>query len=441
MRRLADWGMSRLARLLVRVFFRQVELHNGDRLPARGPVVLVANHLNGLVDGLLLMATLRRYPRFLGKSTLFKILPLWPFLRFAGVIPVYRVIDGAAGDHNASAFATCHRILARGGMVAIFPEGISHDESMLQPLRTGAARIALEARAGSGMEGVVMVAVGLTYDAKARFRSRALVRVAEPVPVARWAAAPRRDGGDAVRQLTDDMAEQLTTVSPTYTSWEQAARLARVAEVVVRLPQGGPPAEVDLVDQVAVTERLASAEEGRVREAQMRDLLASYATYERDLELLGLSDAQVAAKYSQGGLRGALAWSMLKVALALPAAAIGVVVHIVPFQIMKRLAQKPTNEGIKATVKLLGCFALFTVVYVALGFLAGRAFGPWVGLATAVVAPLCGYVTVRVAERISRVGGLVEGYRTVRGRSAVLASVFAHRASVVEAARAVLASP
>ena len=95
MDRLAEWVMSRLARLLVRIFFRGIEVEDAERLPATGPVVLVANHTNGLVDGLLLMATLPRYPRFLGKSTLFKIPPLWPFLKIARVIPVYRQIDGA----------------------------------------------------------------------------------------------------------------------------------------------------------------------------------------------------------------------------------------------------------------------------------------------------------------------------------------------------------
>src|SRR5580693_10045608 len=128
MRRLADRGMKGLARLLVHVFFRRIELQNGDRLPATGPVVLVANHLNGLVDGLLLMATLGRYPRFLGKSTLFKILPLWPFLKLAGVVPVYRSNDGESTSKNTAAFAMSRRLLAQGGMVAVFPEGISHDE-------------------------------------------------------------------------------------------------------------------------------------------------------------------------------------------------------------------------------------------------------------------------------------------------------------------------
>src|SRR3984957_5956074 len=261
MRRVADEVMRLLARLLVGVFFRQIELEGAEHLPQDAPVVLVANHLNGLVDGLLLMATLGRYPRFLGKSTLFRILPLWPFLKFAGVIPVYRVIDGAPGDHNVSAFATCHKILAGGGTVALFPEGISHDEASLQPLRTGAARIALEAGADSGIAGVVTVAVGLTYDAKARFRSRALVRVAEPVSISRWIAAHHSEGRDAVRQFTDDVAQQLATVSPTYASWEQAERLSRVAAVVARPPEAGLPADVTMADRVDVTERLAVAEQ------------------------------------------------------------------------------------------------------------------------------------------------------------------------------------
>jgi glycerol-3-phosphate O-acyltransferase / dihydroxyacetone phosphate acyltransferase len=441
MRRLADRAMGWLARLLVQVFFRSVEVQYGENLPTTGPVVLVANHTNGLVDGLLLMATLSRYPRFLGKSTLFRIAPLWPFLKLAGVIPVYRAIDGVEGDHNVSAFAVSRGILRRDGVVAIFPEGISHDEASLQPLRTGAARIALEARFDDGAEDVVTLAVGLAYDAKARFRSRALVRVGQPVSIADWANPYEADSHEAVRQLTDDLAHQLTDVSPSYSSWATADLFSRIAEVVVRAPEGQLPSTVALADRVEMAEKLSVAEHDGVATPPRASLVETFATYERDLDLLGLDDAQVVAAYPRSRLRRSLAWSLCKVACAIPVAAAGVIVHVIPFQIVKQLAKQPTNEGIKATVKLLGCTVLFCVVYVALGLVVSHFRGPWVGLTVAVLAPFCGYTTVRLAERVKRIGGVLEGYRTVRRRGSVLDIVLADRRKVLDAAQGVVYAP
>ena len=105
---------------------------------------------------------------------------------------------------------------------------------------------------------------------------------------------------------------------------------------------------------------------------------------------------------------------------------------------MKQVAKRPTNEGIKATVKLLGCFVLFALTYVAVGVLVGRAFGAWAGLAAAVAAPFCGYVTVRCGERVKRIGGAVEGYRMLKGRRSVVATALQHRAAVVAEAHSLL---
>jgi hypothetical protein len=57
----------------------------------------------------------------------------------------------------------------------------------------------------------------------------------------------------------------------------------------------------------------------------------------------------------------------------------------------------------------------------------------------AVAAPVCGYATVRLGERVKRIGGLVVGAGIVRRRRAVLVTVLEHRRAVVEAAAVVLA--
>jgi hypothetical protein len=79
------------------------------------------------------------------------------------------------------------------------------------------------------------------------------------------------------------------------------------------------------------------------------------------------------------------------------------------------------------------------VVYAGLGVVFAETWGPGAGVGAAVAAPVCGYATVRLGERVKRIGGLVVGAGIVRRRRAVLVTVLEHRRAVVEAAAVVLA--
>jgi hypothetical protein len=68
----------------------------------------------------------------------------------------------------------------------------------------------------------------------------------------------------------------------------------------------------------------------------------------------------------------------------------------------------------------------------------GVELGALYGLVVALGAPACGYVTVRMAERLHRMGGALEGIRAARNRGPVFASLLADRAAVLDAARAAL---
>ena len=127
--------MWKLARRAIRTFYRIERV--GEPLPD-GPLLLVANHPNTLVDPALIQATAGCSIRFLAKSTLFAGHPLSWLIRASGAIPVYRRIDSGV---DTSPLAPPPGV---GG--AICPEGISHSEGRLEPLRTGAAPMVIERR-------------------------------------------------------------------------------------------------------------------------------------------------------------------------------------------------------------------------------------------------------------------------------------------------------
>jgi glycerol-3-phosphate O-acyltransferase/dihydroxyacetone phosphate acyltransferase len=440
-RPLADAVMSSLARTLVRVFFSELEVTGASSVPADGPVLVVANHHNGLVDGLVLMAALPRYPRFLGKSTLWRVLPLRPFLALAGAVPVHRAADhdleraglpagtpatGPAGS-NDDAFAVCRSLLAAGGLVAVFPEGVSHDEPHLQSLRTGAARIALGAAGDDGVTGVAVVAAGLVYDDKAIFRSRTLVRFGPPRPVDPAVAAWRADPPAGVRALTAQMADDLRAVAPDFATADDAARCLAVAELVV----GGPGAAGDLTRRERVADELAL----RIQEPDgpegLARLWAETRAYRHDLAVAGLDDETVTAGASRSRWRAELAWSGAKVMAAAPVSVVGVGVHALPYGIIRAVGSRSANVGMRATVKLLGCFGLFGLTYVALALVVGLRRGPRAGVATLLGAPASGWVALRSSERLARMGGAARTLDALRHHRATRTALAARRAAVV----------
>jgi 1-acyl-sn-glycerol-3-phosphate acyltransferase len=109
-----------------------------ERVPARGPFILVANHQSN-IDPPLLGASLGRPARFLAKASLFSNPLATAFFRGYGAFPVRR--DGA--DLAASRWAL--RCLREGHALVLFPEG-GRSPGSLRRAQPGVAYLALAAR-------------------------------------------------------------------------------------------------------------------------------------------------------------------------------------------------------------------------------------------------------------------------------------------------------
>lgn len=170
-------------RLIVATHFRRMRVRHRERFPAAGPVVLVVNHPATWMDVAVLVAALGRKLHFLALESLFRPIPRGWVLRLFGALPVAVQGDPPGRSiRNARTFARCRALLARGEVVAVFPEGVSADDRSIGPLHTGAARIALEHLANGGR--LALIPAGIHYADRTAFRSEVVLNVGTPLALA-----------------------------------------------------------------------------------------------------------------------------------------------------------------------------------------------------------------------------------------------------------------
>ena len=173
-------AMPPLMRLIAAVHFRRLGVRLRERFPIRGAALLVANHPSTWTDVLVLEVALGRKLHFLAHETLFLPTARGWILRFFGSLPIAQSRDGPGHEvRNALTFRRCGELLARGEVIAVFPEGTSAGDRSVRPFRTGAARIVLDRLEGG--KDLAVVPVSIHYVDRTAFREDVVVSVGEPI--------------------------------------------------------------------------------------------------------------------------------------------------------------------------------------------------------------------------------------------------------------------
>ncbi len=196
---------------VMRIFFRRIEIRGGENIPTSGPLILAANHPSGIVDSFSVGLATSRKVHFVARSTLFANPLLARLLTRLGVIPIFRKLDAAAEmGRNADVFRRCYELLEAGGVIGIFPEGITHVDPQVKEMRTGAMRMGLGAEAARDFElGVRVVPVGINQAKPGAGRGDLLLRIGAPIVLSRHAAAYRADPVATVSVLTAELRTRI----------------------------------------------------------------------------------------------------------------------------------------------------------------------------------------------------------------------------------------
>ena len=163
-----------------------------EHVPETGAAILAPNHFS-YMDHFLVGIFIRRKLRFMAKSQLFSPLVQWVYQQ-GGVFPVRR------GARDEEAFVTAETILARGGVVVMYPEGgRSRTGAMAESAKHGIGRLALQS-------GAPVVPIAIFGSSRIRNWKRLRfprVRVAFGAPV-RFAQEP-----DATRERHQEVADEI----------------------------------------------------------------------------------------------------------------------------------------------------------------------------------------------------------------------------------------
>ena len=382
-----------LARLLLAVFYRRLEVHGLERVPPHGPLVVAANHHNALVDALLVIATIPRRLAPLAKAPLFAHPLIAPFLWLAGAIMVHRRQESEGGvADNEKMFAATTDALRHGGAILIFPEGVSQPQPKLLPLRTGAARLTLDAEAMTPGLGVTVLPVGLVFHRPAEFRTgRAIVVVGERVTIDDLVDQYRQAPGPAVRELTDRIAVALRALIVE----AQDSQTLRVLEVAHEIWEKDEP-------EPSAAERVAWMQEALRRwntlSPDLRDrverLRRELERYDKDV---GVTDGVPTASRRQALSDGVF------VALGLPLALTGIVLHGPGYRATSAsVAALHPEPDTSATYQLAVGLVLFPLSWVLEAAVLAWAGGPWVVALFAVLLVPTGFFALAWRERLRR---------------------------------------
>ncbi len=195
-------------------FYSDLRINGLERIPLKDPIILAASHHNALVDCLVVGWLVPRKITITAKATLRENRFVAALFSVMGVVSLRRTSDELKHaregmvdrGRNLQAFDDILKVLEQCGAVLIFPEGKSHSEPQLAPLKTGAARIALAAHDVKHIPGVQIVPLGINFENKGAPGSSVVAEVGDILEM-------DREGSPEVERLTAELERRLSIVS------------------------------------------------------------------------------------------------------------------------------------------------------------------------------------------------------------------------------------
>jgi 1-acyl-sn-glycerol-3-phosphate acyltransferase len=426
-----------ILRLALRIYFRRIEVTGIANVPDGRPTIFVLNHPNALIDPAFLLCFAPARISFVAKAPLFRTPVIGFLVRALDCLPAYRRQDtGEDVSRNLETFAAARQLLARGVAIGICPEGVSHNEPRLKPLKTGASRIAIAAAAGPENLEVHIVPAGLFYTAKTTFRSSALLHFAPPIVVSHTTL--EADGSpppSEVRELSKRLEFALREVMLHVEQEEALGLIVRAEKIFSAAELAVADEKQQLARSLELRQRfLAGYSFYRTHAPRRIDTIkARIARFEAELKSARLDADDLSLPPTAGHTIFRLLTQIFVCLLLAPIALVGVLVHYPAYRLAGYLSRRLGREqDVRSTFKIISAMLLFPLTWLAVAIAAGIFSGALAAVGSVVIVALCGYGAVRFTEEIDRFYGSFAALALFILRRRFFVRLLAERAAIRE---------
>jgi len=200
--------VANICKLGFNAYFKKIYYTGMENIPKDKPVILAANHCNGLLDPVTVGIYLPYEAHFITRGDVFTSFTAPIFARLK-MMPIYRIRDGYDKlAKNEETFAKSYQLLQNNETIIIFSEGDCVCERQLRSLKKGTARMAFQALVEYDVDAYI-VPVSVNYTHHTRFRGEVMIHCNEAFKTSEFKPILEQNKAKAIRAFNVKLKEGL----------------------------------------------------------------------------------------------------------------------------------------------------------------------------------------------------------------------------------------
>ena len=398
----------------LRIYYKKITVSGVDKIPIDKPIITTSNHPTGLMDVFLASHHIKRQVKFTAAGALFKDKLQAAFLTSVGTIPVYRSKDSPGEqDKNVASFEHCFKELESGGAIGFYPEGTSHPEPWVNPIKTGAARVALQAEQRNAFKlNLMIIPIGINSTHPGKFRETVFVNFGDPIAANKYQQAHQQDPIEAANQLTAEIQQGMEACAfhiqdDALMNIFDALKIVGINEIEINGPNITCEAE-KIYNIIKIFQRKNDDKNDKESESSKRfdEISQELNNLKQHVQIQGIRGTPFQGTKTFLELTA----SFFTLILALPILIPSIVINILPFMLSKNLGKKLAGKDLTLIPagRLMMGTVIFLLFYLLIFIILSVLIGCLKAIAFCAVLLTCGYLTLWCWEILK---GAVNAFR------------------------------